>query len=291
MAKTVEEGFRIFHSRLTPTGVESDAAKEHRASIESCLRSNFGLTSLFRTGSFGNGTSISGFSDVDYFAVIPREYLSSNSSYSLQKVRQALSDRFPYTDVRVKTPVVALYFGCGEETTEVVPADYLSEASSYGGYRIFDIPDRNDGWIRSSPEKHKKWIDQMDDKFSGKVKPLIRFAKAWKYYQNVPLDSFYFELRVAKYASEQGRIVYSGDLMLFSKQLLNIGLAAIQDPMGISGLVQPCATETQRDEALSKLTTAVNRAEKAWAAEESWDTQSAFYWWDTFFNGNFPTYY
>lgn len=291
MTKTVEEGFRIFLSRLTPTGVESDAAKQHRASIEACLRTNFGLTSFFRTGSFGNGTSISGFSDVDYFAAIPRENLSQRSSYTLQRIRQALSERFPYTDVRVKTPAVALAFGGGEEITEVVPADYVSDGSGYGGYRIYDIPDVDDLWVRSSPEKHKGWISQLDDKFSGKVKPLIRFAKAWKYYQNVPIHSFYLELRVAKYASEQGRIVYSGDMMFLFKQLLNINLASIQDPMSISGLVQPCTTEAQKEDALSKLNMATIRAEKAWGAEESWDIKSAFYWWDLFFGGNFPSYY
>jgi len=58
MAKTVKEGFRIFHSRLTPTGGESEAAKSHRASIEACLKKNFEITRFFRTGSFGNGTSI-----------------------------------------------------------------------------------------------------------------------------------------------------------------------------------------------------------------------------------------
>jgi hypothetical protein len=276
---------------LAPTGGESNSARQHRASIEACLRSNFGLTSFFRTGSFGNGTSIRGFSDVDYFAVINRDYLSNNSAYSLQRLREVLLERFPYTTVSVKTPAVALYFGGGEETTEVVPADYLSNASSYGGCRIFDIPDANGGWGRASPEKHQGWINELDKQFSGKVKPLIRFAKAWKYYQNVPINSFYFELRIAQYASEQGRIVYSGDLMYFSKQLLTKGLAAIQDPMGVSGLVQPCATEPQRDDALSKLATAVTRAEKAWAAEESWDIKSAFDWWDMFFGGNFPSYY
>jgi hypothetical protein len=63
VAKTVDGGFRVFLGRLTPTGTESVAAIQHRASISACLKANFGMTRFFRTGSFGNGTSITGYSD------------------------------------------------------------------------------------------------------------------------------------------------------------------------------------------------------------------------------------
>jgi len=147
VVKTIEEGFREFHSRLTPNDTETSTAAQHRASIEACLKNNFCTnTSIFRTGSFGFGTSVCGFSDVDYFASIPRDYLSQNSTYTLQKLRDALQARFLYTDVSVRTPAVALFFGNGEEVTEIVPADYLSQASDYGGYRIYDIPNGSGGW-------------------------------------------------------------------------------------------------------------------------------------------------
>ena len=68
MPQTIHEGFRDFLTTLTPRSTESQAAKNHRASIEACLRNNFGLKRFVRIGSFGNGTSISGFSDVDYLA-------------------------------------------------------------------------------------------------------------------------------------------------------------------------------------------------------------------------------
>ena len=88
--RTVNQGFTTFLQRLTPTSGESTAAKNHRASIEACLKSNFGMTRFFRTGSFGNGTSISGHSDVDYFAEIPARNLKENSTYALREIRDAL---------------------------------------------------------------------------------------------------------------------------------------------------------------------------------------------------------
>ena len=44
MAKTVDEGFRTFLGRLTPSGGYSDAAKNHRASIEACLNKLCGVS-------------------------------------------------------------------------------------------------------------------------------------------------------------------------------------------------------------------------------------------------------
>ena len=90
MPRTVDEGFRDFLPKLTPSGTESDAAKSHRASIELRLKRDFGLRRFVRIGSFGNGTSISGYSDVDYLASLGRDTLTDNSTYSLGKVRDAL---------------------------------------------------------------------------------------------------------------------------------------------------------------------------------------------------------
>jgi len=65
LPRTIDEGFRDFLKKLTPGGAESDGVKSHRASIRSCLDNNFGLVRFTRIGSFGNGTSICGYSDVD----------------------------------------------------------------------------------------------------------------------------------------------------------------------------------------------------------------------------------
>jgi len=66
MPRTVDEGFRDFLTKLTPSATESQAARSHRASIEARLKTDFGLRRFVRIGLFGNGTSISGYSDVDY---------------------------------------------------------------------------------------------------------------------------------------------------------------------------------------------------------------------------------
>jgi len=289
MPGTVGEGFQIFHKRLTPTGLESDAAKRHRASIEACLKKKFEITRFFRTGSFGNGTSIRRYSDVDYFASIPTKNLKENSFATLREVRNALDTRFPNTGIRIRTPGVLVPFGIlKSELTEVVPADFIKKDKN--GRLIYEIADGKGGWIRSSPDAHNAYVSYISDKLGGKVKPLIRFLKAWKYYRKVPISSFYLELRVAKYASEENSIVYSFDVNNILKKLWDIQLAAIQDPMGVSGYIYACPTNAKKADALSKLERAVRRAQKAVDAEMEGKIRAAFSLWRLVFAARFPAY-
>jgi len=285
-----DEGFRDFLTNaLTPGAGESDAAKKHRASIEDCLKANFGRIRFFRAGSFGNGTSISNYSDVDYFASIPTEHLTDNSDVTLTKVRNALAYRFLDTPVRVSCPAVKVPFGqLAKESTEVVPAKYVGDTN---GHKVYGIPDCSGGWMRSSPDAHNAYVLAIDQRLNGKVKPLIRFIKAWKYFLNVPIRSFYLELRVAKYAEDESTIIYEHDVRRVLNHLQRLELAKMQDPIGISGYISPCATDAHLDDAKSKLATAITRAERAIAASQKGDIKAAFEAWDLLYGGHFPSYY
>ena len=289
MAKTVEEGFQEFHGRLTPTGGETQAATNHRDSIERCLKSNFEINRFFRTGSFGNGTSIRDYSDVDYFASIPARNLKQNSGTTLWEVRNVLDARFPNTGVHVDTPAVAVPFGTDvSESTEVVPAKFI-ERDKHGNH-IYEIADGDGGWMQSSPDALNSYVNEIDRKLDRKVKPLIRFLKAWKYYRNVPISSFYLVLRVAKYASQQDFISYAWDVRNFLKWLQDNQLSAMQDPEGISGYIYPCGSQAKRTDAFSKLETAFTRADKARDAEKAGKISEAFFWWNLVYDGKFPAY-
>lgn len=289
MPRTINEGFRDFHATLTPSSTETDGAKRHRASIEQCLISNFDCRGFRRIGSFGNGTSISGYSDVDYLAELPTKQLTQNSTSTLVKVRLALDARFPNTGVGVRCPAVRVPFGsAAAETTEVVPADRVFESD---GFKVYEIADCADGWRRSSPGAHNAYVRSIDSTLNNKVKPLIRFIKAWRYFRSVPIRSFYLELRVANYASGEAAIVYDIDVLQVFRMLWNVELTAMQDPMGISGYIGACPSEAAKEDALSKLERALNRAEKARAAVQAGRIAEAFDWWRLVFADQFPTYY
>lgn len=289
MPRTLEQGFSDFLVKLRATTAETVATASHRASIEACLRTNFGLNRFTRIGSFGNGTNVSGYSDVDYLACIPTNQLTNSSTYSLNKVRNALVLRFPNMGIGVRCPAVSCPFGeYKSEDTEVVVADYVKDEN---GFKIYEIADGNDGWMQVCPDAHNAYVKYVDDQLGGKVKPLIRLIKAWKFYQSVPISSFYLEMRVAKYASTEKAIIYDIDVKNVLEQLRNNGLAAMQDPMGFSGYIYPCKTQALQVDALSKLNTAATRAEKAWLAKDKNDLKGAFEWWQLLYNDKFPSHY
>jgi hypothetical protein len=286
MAKTLEQVFETFISWLEPVASEHEKAISHKGSVKSCLERHFDCYSFFETGSFGNGTGIRHHSDTDYFAVIPSKKLFTDSTYSLKKVREALQDTFPKTlGIAVNTPAVKLPFGVyPSETLEVTPCGFNGLVETpVGSKESYDIPDFDGGWMKSSPSAHNSYVMREDIRLGYKLKPLIRLVKAWKFYNNVPISSFYLELRTTKFASGESSIVLDIDLKRVIKLLNDKELSSIQDPMGISGYVKACSAESKKEEALSKLKTSLSRAEKAVDKRES-NVDDACYWWNLFFN-------
>lgn len=290
MPRTIDEGFRDLLSTLTPSGTESDAAKGHRASIKACLENNYTLYRFVRIGSFGNGTSISGHSDVDFLAEVSGNDLSKDSNYCLAKLRDTLGGRFPNTGVGVRCPTVLVPFGReARDATEIVLAFDTGEKK--GGEVVYGIANCSGGWMKTAPDVHKAYVIAQDERLSSKVRPLVRFIKAWKFSRNVPVSSFYLEMRVAEYATKETTILYNHDVKRLLCWLQDIELASLQDPCGVSGYIPACKTQAQKADALSKLETAATRATNALNCESAGKISDAFGWWRLLYNDWFPTYY
>jgi hypothetical protein len=290
MAKTLEQGFDTFLSWIAPLSTEQDKAKSHKDSVRSCLEKNFDCYEFPEIGSFGNGTGVRHFSDTDYLAVCPTKNLTKVSSTTLRKFKEALQQTFWQTKgIEVNTPSVLIPFGqYASENIEVTPCDFVGLVETPVGKKAsYEIPNFDDGWMQSSPTAHNAYVRREDNRLGGMLKPLIRLIKAWKFFNNVSITSFYLELRITKYAEDEKSIVYDYDIKRIMKILNDNSLASIQDPMGISGYVRACSTEAKKSDALSKLATGLSRAEKAVDKRES-DLNKAFEWWNMFFNGQFP---
>lgn len=175
------------------------------------------------------------------------------------------------------------------ETLEITPCTFNGLVDTPVGKKSsYDIANFADGWMKSSPQAHNAYVKRENDRLGGKLKPLIQLVKAWKFYNNVPITSFYIELRVTKYAEGETSIIYDMDLKRVIKHLYDIDLASIIDPMGISGYVQACTTDAKKTDALSKLSTGFSRAEKAYEQRDK-DLDKCFYWWNLFYNSEFPS--
>ncbi|MCK5927966.1 MAG: hypothetical protein KAG80_07205 [Nocardioides sp.] len=244
-------------STYTPSSTYFDAARGHRASIESRLDLFLGVREMFETGSLRHGTGVWLYSDVDY--IVSLKGTRPTATTALNNVRDTLKERFQYTNIRVSRPAVVCEFNGGKETVEVVPA--FKDDGAAGGYWI---PDPKTGdWMKSHPKDHNAFVNEANQKHSGAAKKLARLAKVWKYKRNVPISSCYLEMRAAKYAEDQSSWILPMDLTYFLRHLRTINLAAMNDPTGLGSRFNPCSSDSNKNDALSKLDTAVSRAEKA----------------------------
>lgn len=246
------------------------------------------MTRFFRSGSFGYGTSVSGYSDVDYFAVIPTNRLKQDSNASLTEIAAALRQRFPLTNVTIESPAVIVPFGTSRwERHEIIPANYLCTNQKLDFY---EIPDRAGSWMQACPDGHAAYVNSIDAKLGNRVKSLIRLVKAWKYYCQVPIRSFYIEIRVAQYAATQQAILLKWDVRGALSHLASDGLANISDPLGL-GEIYAAFAGFEIQGALTKLQFALASARSAIAEDQAGNVQAAFGHWDKVFNGNFPGFY
>ncbi|MGS2809292.1 SMODS domain-containing nucleotidyltransferase [Nocardia sp. MW-W600-9] len=289
MARTVEQGFTRLLENITPTATERAQATSHRASIESKLDNTFGIHRMFETGSFKHGTGVSVYSDVDFFVSLKSTRPQLGSSI-LSSVRTALLARFPQTYIHVSRPAVVLDFGQGYERVEIIPA--YAQQNLDGGMK-FKIPGVTSEWMESSPEVHVKYVNECNSKVGAKggAKELARLVKAWKYYRDVPISSFYLEMRAAAYMNTQSSIIYPIDLAIFLNSLERVGLADMNDPTGATGRIQACSSPANERDALSKLATATKRAQQALDYNKAGNVDKAFEYWNLLFNGRFPGRY
>lgn len=149
------------------------------------------------------------------------------------------------------------------------------------------IANGKDGWMCSNPTANKEYVKIQNKIWRYKLKPLIRLVKAWKFFNNVPINSSYLELRITKYAKENLSTVYDIDVKQVMRYLYNCRLASIRDPMGICGMIPACNTSVMKKDSISKLITGLKRVEKACEEREN-DPKKCFHWWKLFYNNEFP---
>jgi predicted nucleotidyltransferase len=288
MARTVNEGFEEFLRRLVPTEAQRNAGVSHRASVRAALEAKLSVINFYETGSFSHGTGVRNYSDID--ALVSLKNAKPDSSYTaLNWVKDALSARFSRTVVTIRRPAVVVEFGAGYETWEVIPGFITGRGGS--DQLVYDIPGPSAGaaWIDSAPKEHLAYVNSCDQSpHKGDAKALARLVKAWKYYCNAPISSFYLEMRAAQHVKALTTYIHVWDVCLLLEGLKGHQLASMNDPSGASGRIHACSSDSTRSDALSKLTTAATRARKALDAYKADDLDTAFFYLDLLFGGKFP---
>lgn len=288
MARTVDEAFDVFLGRLTPTQAQRDLGASHRATVKAALEAKLTVKNFFETGSFSHGTGVRGYSDID--ALVSLGDTKPESSYTaLNWIKDILSARFPLTTVKIRRPAVVVEFGGGYETWEVIPGFLTTRGSA--DQLVYDIPGPSAGaaYIDSAPKEHLAYVNECNQKpDKGDAKELARLIKAWKYFRDVPISSFYLEMRCAQHVATQKTYIHVWDVCQVLEKLEGHELAPMNDPSGATGRIHACSSDATREDALSKLSTAATRARKALDAYKAEKYATAFEYLDLLFAGKFP---
>lgn len=287
MTRTVNKGFHEFLHRIAPPRTEAESSKTLHSSIADFLRTGYGLNDFIITGSLRNGTCINGWSGYDYFAVMPTGKLKADSVATVSEIKNYLDFHLQDAEVRIQYPGIEVAVGA-RGTIKIIPVDFVTEAN---GQKIYDMPDDTGGWMRTSPDAHGAYIKTIEQRLGVGGRNLMRLMKAWKYCGGVPISSFYLELAVAKYLEHASSVVYDVDVHGAFRYLFNNEMAPIEDPMGVSGCVNPCSAHSDYMTVKTELTAAFMRAARALEARLKYNVAEAFEWWRLLYNGKFPPYY
>lgn len=296
MPRTVSEGFSELLSRIEPKPGEVDARMTHRRSIQQALGAAFTrFNRLEVIGSHTRAAAIRYHSDVDYLAVLGKEDVTYGGSVVrsttvLTNVRKALAERFKNTEIRSDGPSVVVKFQGGEGAVDVVPG-FWNGTTGQDGYPVFAIPDGSDGWMDTSPQRHRKYLVEKEQAAIYKFSRVIRLLKAWKYARvpRIPFLSFHVELLLAAEGTCEGVKSYATCLRDTFRLLRDRRGRALKDPLGISVRHIPIVyTDAQADSLVNHAAHAAQHADEALWAESVGKVDEAFRQWRIVYNDAFP---
>jgi hypothetical protein len=119
-------------------------------------------------------------------------------------------------------------------------------------------------------------VNRQNDRLAGKVKPLTRLLKAWKYTVGAPVSSFYLEMRTAEHSASESVIIYDIDVRSVMLKIVSTEARDMNDPAHIVGRIPACSTDDKRRETIRRLNSAITSLNIAAVARERGDRSG--YW-------------
>jgi len=182
---------------------QADGIAKHHG-VRRCLNSHYwnqnsDSNNSMLVGSWGKSTEIRPPRDVDVLFELPRDVYDryqnrpgNKQSQLLQEVKRVLAASYPNTELSGDGQVVVVRFStCA---VEVVPAFELTT----GQYYICDT-NANGRYKAIDPKAEIQHVSTSNSLSNGNTRHLIRMAKCWQGFCNVPLKSFHIELLTIKF--------------------------------------------------------------------------------------------
>lgn len=287
MATTIPQAFLKLKSNLEITDLQETTVSTRQKSVRAALDDGLDVLDTFLTGSYSRSTMIAPLSeaDIDIMAVLSASYFKQDGQASLlDTVKRVLKKTYPQTpDISRNGQAVTIAFS--DFAVDVVPAFNRQG----GGYLI---PNSQNGtWISTDPTKHVSISAQANRAHHDMLVPLVKMLKCWN--RNIGRYFRSFHLEVLTWAILDSVTIssYSSGVRYF----LDKGREKVKqqnpDPAGYSGDVGYYLNSREKiEQAVSRFTTAYERALRAESYEAEGKIAAACAEWQKVFGDSFPTY-
>ncbi len=154
-------------------------------------------------GSFGRNTANSFVSDIDILFEMSwstyntyNSYITNGQSALLQAVKNSIVTTYPNTSLKGDGQIVEVMFS-DKMKFEVLPAfkntddSYTFANSNYGG-----------SWKKTNPVPEINTLASGDILANYNLRPLCRMARAWKYYNSVPISGLLIDTLAYRFLTD-----------------------------------------------------------------------------------------
>lgn len=286
MATTIIGGFEQLRASLEITDLQATTTATRQKNVREAVEKELVVLKSFLVGSYARNTMIRPLkeADLDVFLVLSSEYFSKyRPAALLNRVRTVLLRTYPETpNISRNGQAVTITFT--DFRVDVVPAFNRSG----GGFLIPDS--KQDTWIATDPTKHDDALTEANKGHNGKLVPLVKMTKGWNRIISGAFSGFYLELM----SVDVLRNISISDNSSTARYIFDKGREKIRfkqlDPAGLGGHVNPLAALGNVEDAVSRFTTAYNRAVKAESFAKEGKISLAFDEWRKIFGDYFPSY-
>lgn len=196
----------IFETLLNnlKVGDTAPTVKSRRERIAKSLNREFlgkedSTANTMMVGSYGRHTAIKGISDLDMLYFLPEalnsDYKTSETgpSRALNRVRDALKETYPGTEIKVDQCVVSLQFASNKFRFEVQPVFCNSDGS-------FSYPDTiSKTWKSTKPRQEIEATQECNQRTSQNMRHLARMIRAWRNHVNLPMGGLLIDTLVYRF--------------------------------------------------------------------------------------------
>lgn len=287
MAKTILESFRELKAKLEITELQQSTVSTRQQNVRKAVENEFDVLDSFLTGSYSRHTMIAPLkeADIDVFVVLDRSYHREDGQANLlDKLKRVLKKTYPNTpDISRNGQAVTIQFT--DFVVDVVPAFYRKG----GGYLIPNSVGQT--WIATDPQKHIAIMSSANKAHNGDLVPLIKMIKAWNRNIDRYFNSFHLEVLALQILEGVTISDFPSGMRYFFDKGRNLISKKNPDPASYGGDVgYYLNTQDKINSAISKFTTAYNRALKAEKYESGSNAALAIEEWKKIFGNYLPSY-